>query len=56
MWHPLTTSIILVCGIAIYPIMSLYLIGRILFPLLTTAVNGVIGLARQAVGMPGNSG
>ena len=47
------TTIILLSGIAVNAIISLYVISMILRPLLTTAVTGLVDLARQAIGACG---
>ena len=47
------TTIILLSGIALNAVISLYVISMILRPLLTTAVTGLVDLARQAIGACG---
>lgn len=49
-------TIVLLCTAFCYAMASLYVICMVLRPLLTTAMNGLIDLARLAIGRPGNPG
>jgi len=51
MLPPDATTTVLLCALLFHTLMLLYVIGIVLRPLLTTAIIGLIDLARQALGV-----